>query len=253
MYGKSQTRSLSARNAAVFGNFKNRYQGQAAVLFGTGPSLNRYQPIEPAIKIGVNSIIRKRDLRMDYLFLQDSLGPTAYNENSQAFDKYTPKGAKFYGCHTEAPHFGPPLDAAQRGSALVYDLDKPHDPVVFEHEIDRFRLGNAFSTIFGAAQFALFTGISTLYIVGCDIGDCEYFDSSKAEEVKTRLFDHGNDPIENWRRFKEFASRYYSEVDIVSINPVSLRGMFRDWDQVASGKSLARKFFRKLRGMFRAS
>ena len=37
-----------------------------------------------------------------------------------------------------------------------------------------------------------------------------------------------NAVIDGWRRMKKFANVYYPDTEIISINPVGLKGIFRD-------------------------
>ena len=34
-----------------------------------------------------------------------------------------------------------------------------------------------------------------------------------------------------YKKIKQFAACYYPDTEIISINPVGLRGLFKDWDQ----------------------
>lgn len=74
---------------------------------------------------------------------------------------------------------------------------------------------------FPPLQFLLYTGISTLYIVGADCGYT--LPSQHVIEGDPYL-------MGIWKLFKEWVQNEpkYKHVKIISINPVSLKGMFND-------------------------
>ncbi len=86
----------------------------------------------------------------------------------------------------------------------------------FSEDISKYAM-LAHSIVFPALQFILYTGISKLYIVGCD-GGWTLGPIQSGDKVLINL----------WREFKCFAESYYKDVDIISINPVSLKGWFED-------------------------
>ena len=82
------------------------------------------------------------------------------------------------------------------------------------------------TTMFCAFQFALWTHPKRIYIVGADCssgGHVEGIDYSKAQNEVDYSF-----LIEPWKMSKEFSEAFYPDVEIFSINPVGLRGIFND-------------------------
>ena len=49
-----------------------------------------------------------------------------------------------------------------------------------------------------------------------------YHDSSDKNNLAV------NEVIDGWKRMKEFAETYYPDTEIISINPVGLKGVFKD-------------------------
>ena len=47
-------------------------------------------------------------------------------------------------------------------------------------------------------------------------------------DKKDKNFLPVNTIIEAYKKFKQFAQKYYPDVEIISINPVGLKGLFKD-------------------------
>lgn len=80
------------------------------------------------------------------------------------------------------------------------------------------------SVAFAAIHFALFTYPSEIYLVGCDTNRTGHFYDVGADKnvLNTRKIKVG------FARIKMFAKQYYPETEIISVNPVGLRGLFKD-------------------------
>ena len=92
----------------------------------------------------------------------------------------------------------------------------------FAFHITTQALGDFLSVIFPSLQFALYTNPKRIYIVGCDLTNNHFYDN------KTTLNNYYNTYYPTWQKFKKFAQIYYPDTEIVSINPVGLKGMFKD-------------------------
>ena len=86
------------------------------------------------------------------------------------------------------------------------------------------------SVAFVAMQFMLWTNPRRIYIVGCDCSANGHFMSENlinnpaAPEYYLSL-------IEPWKKLKQFADQLYPATEIVSVNPVGLKGLFTDFYQ----------------------
>ena len=58
--------------------------------------------------------------------------------------------------------------------------------------------------------------------MGCDANLNGYFGGVNKNKLCLDNVIHG------WKKFKEFAETWYLETEIISINPVGLRGLFHD-------------------------
>ena len=89
-------------------------------------------------------------------------------------------------------------------------------------------------------QFALYMNPAELYIVGCDMSGAHFVNKNQTVEqvkvenkkVESRWANNHDKLISKWKEFKHFAEIYYPSTKIYSVNPVGLRGIFEDIDQL---------------------
>ena len=84
-----------------------------------------------------------------------------------------------------------------------------------------------YSVIFPAIQFALWTHPRRIYIAGCD---CAMNGYSKEIVVDKKQHLAVDGVKAGWQNIAEFAQGFYPDVEIISINPVGLKGLFHDWE-----------------------
>lgn len=211
--------------------YKGIHQGKEIVIVGTGPSLNCYEPIKDAIHMGANSAYKNAICKMDYMFFQD------FEAEGEAFsieEIKELKCEKFVGNYIKkvqntamcAPQYAAEYMGAK--PYFVYDyfpgpgrINRYRIPVNLEF----YPLTDNCSTIFAVMQFALYTHPKRIYIVGCD---CSYalgrhFDKSNAG-IPMQL----DTVYKNWILMKEHMEIYYPDVEVVSVNPIGLKGLFCD-------------------------
>lgn len=216
---------VARTHAESFGSYKNYYTGKNVVLVATGPSLAQYVPIENAIHIGVNRAFYWIKKPFDALFIQD------YNIGDEILDQ-----AIQYSADNESVLFLGLVDqyiipesTALRAAAKRYYTDYLYRPKFnFAYDISSQRLGDFNSVVFSAMQFLLWTNPKRIYLVGCDCNRSGYFDNKEQTNYLTDKI------IEHWALFKEFAHIYYPETEIISVNPVGLRGMFQEIETTSS-------------------
>ena len=99
----------------------------------------------------------------------------------------------------------------------------------FTKDLETQPLGNFGSIAFPAMQFVLYTQPKKIYIVGCDSAPTGHFSGEELESNKRALKDNTYLKIINqWKELKNFASFNYPDIEIISINPVGLKGIFED-------------------------
>jgi hypothetical protein len=216
-------------NYQAFNSYKNKYSGKSAVICGTGASLSNYKIIPNAIHLGLNRCLFYDKLIFDFYFFNDwSRTTDKYKEHILA---YKPNIEKFFGCFPNKRSYGCSEKVAQDGNGTLYDMEGPGGGT-YQVNIDQYRMGDGgMSTIFVLMQFALFAGFENIYIVGCDV------DNLKSTDYNSRYFYnnefvtnyHWYAPLKhNWKLMKIFIDTFYPQTNIISINPMGLKGLFKD-------------------------
>lgn len=217
-------------NDAAFAEFKGINRGKDVILFATGPSLNKYKPIEGCVKIGVNhAFLKVEDL--DYFFAVDykPMRPVAeqfYSYKGNDCVKFLGRSYSYLGSNEIIPEL-----VIERSGARQFVVDAVniygHVKSYFPLDICSQPLHGGNSTVFPAMQFALYTRPRKIYIVGCDCSAGGHFftgnihDGVFHDEAYIKL-------AESWKRLKVFADEVYPDTKIVSVNPVGLKGLFED-------------------------
>ena len=222
--------STAFMHMQTFPRFKGIHQGKDIVIVASGVTADKYYPKKDAIHIGVNRSFQIGNYRipMDYVFIQDFSGKTP--EYIDDLDNYRPgKCQKFYGLTTEYDNIHNrviPESHVIKAKALRYRTDWANidgfEPQ-FTHDISTQPLGCFGSIVFPALQFALWTYPKRIYLVGCDCTTAGY-----AYDKKDKNFLKPDKMLKGYTEFKKFVNKYYPDVEIISINPVGLKGMFKD-------------------------
>lgn len=214
----------------TFSKFKGINRGKDVLLVGAGPSLNHLEPIEGTVNVGLNRTFIFDKIKMDYLFAIDKVGIEQYYDG---FINYRPDECiKFVGDQNLGADFQIPEYVALESKALRYKTCTKLYPSDFTLDIDSEPLGNFCTVSLQAMQFILFTYPKRVYIAGIDCNmtkaghfSGKSFDTSKRNEDSQKNDDNS---IIFWSRLKDFAACYYPDTEIVSINPVGLRGIFKE-------------------------
>ncbi len=225
----SQGLSTAFLHQKTFSKYKNIHQGKEVVLLATGPTLNQYEPIKNAIHVGVNSAFMFDKVKLDYLFMLDYQANKKHIIKANNYERNTCK--KFYGLFKNKSLLNIPENEADIANAQRYyinDNDFNYNEQI-NYDISTNSLACFWSVIFQATQFALYTNPEKIYLVGCDCNSSGHFNSSKSNfKSETSAEMHLIKMNDGWKKIKEFAQIYYSNTEIVSINPVGLKGLFKD-------------------------
>ncbi|MCL2492848.1 MAG: hypothetical protein FWF33_02250 [Clostridiales bacterium] len=217
--------AIVAVNTAAFEEYKNKHNGQAVVIVGAGPSLNYYKPLDKAIHIGVNRVCKSDSINLDYYFTQDFRNP-----NHPFMDDILKIKCKvFLGICAGVPPLS--MDASESLSAHLgatrYYFDKSPSEYICP-DIRFYPLMDFYTVVFPAIHFALYTNPKSLYLVGCDTSYFGYFSTGRHSETIPEMRYHLFHRMIGYKKLKEFAQHYYPDTEIFSINPVNLRGLFKD-------------------------
>lgn len=207
----------------TFYQFKNIHQGKDIVILASGPTLKYFKHMNNCIYIGVNKAFLAEKTKLDYIFIQDFSGATpGYIDEIGKLDCI-----KFYGLTSEniEPWRTIPESIRISANAFPYRTDWENISnfkTEFAYDLSVQSLGCGGTVVFPALQFALWTNPKRIYLVGADTNNNGYFDANNKNEL------HPNKLIPLYRKFKSFAQQYYPYTEIISVNPVGLKGIFED-------------------------
>lgn len=222
--------SVSKLHSKVFPQFKHCNDGKNVTIIGCGPTIQFYNNEADYVNIALNKAILLNNINFEYSFAIDgNLQETCPGYLDIVKKK---KCIKFIGKFLH-PCFGknfPEIKDEEKYNIYRYYSSKRHGfPNLkdFEYELHNdiatYPLSDFYSISFSALQFALYTYPNKIYLVGLDTAQTgNYFN---APGVCTY---HYKKMLEGYKKFKEFAKIQYPETEIISVNPVGLKGIFKD-------------------------
>ena len=210
----------------TFAKYRNCNKGKNVAVIGSGPSLDKWVAPKGIVQIGVNGTCIAKNVNLDYWFVQD-YDDALLSQFTERDDKLC---KKFFGVHYMLPNVKPiPFSEVERfGAEQYFFYDCPIYPFPFDFTIDIsskpfITYG---STIFVALQFALFTHPDKIYIVGCDCSEGHF--SLHKEMIHDKDVGSLGHIMNGWYRFQQFAQALYPDIEIISVNPVGLKGLFSE-------------------------
>lgn len=220
-----------AQHQKVFPKYKGINKGKVVVITGTGPTFDYYDPIPNSIHMGLNDAIFREDIRYDYFFACD------YEQQDKLFKKILNYGddlVKFFGinCNREGaliPDYlrewqGVETFYVDSYYALYGNRYENTRKLMFPLDISAVPFKSYGTTLYILFQFALWTHPDKIYIVGAD---CK----GKGHASRLNALDSEYDAkmlIKPWRKLAGFAKQNYPDIEVISINPVGLKGVFKD-------------------------
>lgn len=227
--------AASMCNQETFGPLKCINEGKEIALCGAGPSLKLYDPIKDVSHIALNRALLYDKVHYDWFIADDWEGIYFIQDELLKYDC-----EKFFGhqiggeLHRQIPESFRIACNAKRyynDSYMKIDTWKSE----FICDIDKMAISNMPNIALSAMQVALFSHPKRIYLVGCDSAPGHFVrpkgvDSAALERQKKdqELALLSDGVKEKWRELKVFADTFYPDVEIVSINPVGLKGIFRD-------------------------
>ena len=230
LHGVQRSITTAVLHQYSFGEYKYKHSNENIVLLGAGPTLNNYVPLKNAKYVGTNRTFLYDKVKLDYLFAIDKAGIEQYYEEFLAY-----KGnncVKFIGDQNLGKNFQIPESIIAKSNGRRYKTNAKLMNKSFTLDIDTQPLVNFATVSLQALQFILFTKPAKVYLVGidCNASTAGYF-LGETFNVRTR----GEIPsvtdasqLKQWTSIKSFVEIYYPETEIISVNPVGLRGVFRD-------------------------
>ena len=217
--------NLILRDHAKFLEYKNIYHDKDVVIVARGPSAAKYtNPLKNAIHIALNKAFKNPDIKFDYIFMHDYCAIKDY-----ILDCINYPCTKFFG-RCLYLHFKTtviPDSTIDKCNANLYYTNAPFETIY--KDIDCAPLMDFMSVAFPAIHFALYTGAKRIFLVGCDCSSDGYSDGTKqSAQSLASIEQHHKKMFKGYKLVKEFAMRNYPETEIISINPVNLKGYFKD-------------------------
>ena len=211
----------------TFGAYLNCHTNQNVAVVACGPSVNYFNGLKDTIYVGVNRAFLIGKINLDYLFVQDDLE----GEQEEANQYGHGKCKKFYGiiphgrymrvqqdpnsCHIRRISLAN-VSLANAKQYILADSTYPYWP----YDISKEAIKDWGGTVFSALQFILYTNPKRIYLIGCDCTDDRHFYGGRKENFSSaKRF---------WLDFLEYKKREFPHIELVSVNPIGLRGLFRD-------------------------
>lgn len=199
-------------NISVFTPFKDKHKGEVAYLIGSGPSVKDFKEQEQGVYIGMNFSYLNQTVNknLTYLFtegydnkkgnLSDDVIFFYYNQvyNVDRVPYRNPKNTYKY---TDT-------DIREEVGAKVY-----------------YNKCNISSMAFHTLFFALYCGFTKIYLVGCDCTKGYFFKDFDTKYHKNASKTNFGILVSGWKLIKQLSP---TEINITSINPKNLKGIFND-------------------------
>lgn len=155
---------------------------------------------------------------LDFYFIQDISGARDYISLADEYRRGS--CVKFYG-RLNDPRCAIPWEHVDAAGAHAYLTMAPYGFSAFNiADLTTSELPDFGSVIFSAFAFSLWMRPRKIYLVGCDCS-ASYFDDAQAKRSFEFL-------VSGWRVMADYARVFYPDVEVVSLNPVGLKGVFKD-------------------------
>lgn len=219
-----------------FLEYKNKHDGASAILYGSGPTILKFDDsvISPSIlRFGVNDQIFL-NLNLDYWFMGDAMPqvPSKFYDRFEQYNEYAPNEQKFVRyCNWEDNReiVVPPWGSVPRNGQLplnmkntkYYMCDSGGNPnrCLFKKDISKGHLKAVASISFEILQFMLYCGVKNIFLVG---HDCDYSDGTFAKIMIGKQQGADYYILRYWKIVKMWLLNNYPDVNIRVINPVAL-------------------------------
>lgn len=234
-YANAFSVAASMCNSETFKEIKGIMEGKDIAICGGGPTLQKYKPIDGVYHIALNRALLNENVKFDYFIADDWDGVYFFKDELEKYDC-----KKFFGHQIGGDLFRQiPESFRIKCGAKRYYTDSFIGVRAFDCkficDIDRMAIGNMPNIALSAMQIALFMNPRRIYLVGCDASQGHYVqpkelseDDIKRHEKDLKMAVSSNRTIQKWCELKDFATAFYPDTEIISINPVGLKGIFKD-------------------------
>jgi hypothetical protein len=215
--------------------YKNIHKDEVCYIFGSGTTINNFKIKENGVFIGCNHIIKNLEIKnkLKYYFFghgylehTNDNSSNGYGNHKNEVDELGNHITKF--CMVSrnndiSIHKFTPNDILKLKNinALPCDMNLTNINVELEHM--------AFlnhSIVFPAIQFALYSGFTKIYLVGCDCNG--FFHSQNFLNNRKQNPSIDMELIHWWKQMYNFKKKNYGSRQIININPIGLKNLMDD-------------------------
>jgi len=196
-----------------FREYKACNKNKTVSIIATGPTLNFYSQIGGVPHIGINTSFRKKDIKLDFYFLYHYVPQWLNDLKSFSFVKFFA-----YNGATDWDDVIPEHIVEEHKARRFFQ--DAHSKEIYTN-IEYYPLMGFDSVVFQAIHFAIYTRPKRILLVGCDCSTDGHFDELTPDFTTPRL-------LSGHKRVRAFVERHYPDTEIISINPVGLKGLYRD-------------------------
>ncbi len=214
--------TLASKINANLAKYRGIFTGRDILIVGGGASLKYFDKLpKNTINIGINRAYKMKNIKFDYLFAQDNFPD---KEDIEEFIKYGEDTCvKMLGIHPYLANFSIKNDTICRiknKELYVLNNRRPNKSLL-PINISIEPLARFDGTVFAVLQFCLFANAKKIYLAGFDCNVSHMFTSDVIAMDLTRQYEY-------WIQMKTYMDCIYNSCDIVSINPIGLKGLFKD-------------------------
>lgn len=193
--------------------------GKDILIVGSGPSLSFFTPWDGTINVGINRAFLRSDIPFDFLFAQDKFPE---DEHMQGFIDYKGRNCKkFFGIHSVDVDYRVRTECISKTENRELYILNNRRRTQFPFDITLEPFAYYAGTVFSAMQFILFTNPKRIFLAGFDCSSGHAFKVSQSEDLSFQY--------SAWLKIKDFINTFYENVEVISINPVGLKGIFKDF------------------------
>ena len=203
--------------------YRGFFTDKNVIIIGGGPSLKYLDTLpKNTIKIGINRAYQMGNIKFDYLFAQDKFKK---QEDIDGFIDYNPDSCtKFIGIHTKQDLLNirqATISKIKNRKLYVLNNRRPQDTLT-PIDISLEPFGWYSGTVFAALQFCLCGSAKEGWLAGFDCSnDGHAFSDNKQEYKQAHQYEY-------WKYFKIYKDTNFEDTEIVSINPINLKNLFRN-------------------------
>ena len=195
--------------------YKGIHRGKNVYIVGGGPSVKdfNHKKTKDDIYIGINRAFKDERLEFDFLFAQDQL-PEGFDD----FINYRGNDCKKMLAIIPSNESFRIKEYGIRGDYERYVLaSRRMKEVPFDISIEP--LADLRGTVFSVLQFAVYTNPRNIYLVGIDCSQGNVYNNNS---------DNYKYQFEGWEIIKKALIDLGSYDKVISVNPVGLKGYFKD-------------------------